>query len=90
MWFSFKENHRRKCFFGSACSQLAYVSDVQPYSLRSNGSLRLPQLRSNIGQKSFLYRGTQLYNEMVQNNVATDVLLKDFKVILSKYVAEKF
>ena len=71
-------------------SQLAYVANVQPYALRSNQCLRLPQLLTNMGQRSFLYRGAQLFNDMVRDGVSTSVLLKDFKCALRDYVVEKF
>ena len=71
-------------------SQLAYVADVQPYALRSNQCLRLPQLLTNMGQRSFLYQGAQLFNQMVRDGVSTSVLLKDFKCTLRDYVVEKF
>ena len=71
-------------------SQLAYVADVQPYALRSNQCLRLPQLLTNMGQRSFLYRGAQLFNDMVRDGVSTNVLLKDFRCALRDYVVEKF
>ena len=71
-------------------SQLAYVADVQPYALRSNQCLRLPQLLTNMGQRSFLYRGAQLFNDMVRDGVSANVLLKDFKCALRDYVVEKF
>ena len=71
-------------------SQFVYVSDVQPYPLRSNELLRLPQLFSHTGQKSLIYRGAQIYNEMVQNGIETNVLMKDFKITLRQYVIEKF
>ena len=49
--------------------QLAYVADVQPYALRSNQCLRLPQLLTNMDQRSFLYRGAQMFNDMVRDGV---------------------
>ena len=67
-------------------NQLAYVADVQPYALRSNQNLRLPQLLTNMGQRSFLYRGAQLFNEVVRYGVTTNVLLNDFKTALREYV----
>ena len=35
MWFSYKENHRKKCFFGSACwiEMLMLFSSVRQVSL---------------------------------------------------------
>lgn len=71
-------------------NQLAYVADVQPYALRSNQNLRLPQLLTNMGQRSFLYRGAQMFNEMVRDGVTTNVLLKDFKTALREYVKVKY
>ena len=71
-------------------SQHAYVADVQPYALRSNQNLRLPQLLTNMGQKSFLYRGVQMFNDMVKSGINTNVLLKDFKCALCDYVKNKF
>ena len=62
-------------------TQLAYVADVQPYALRSYQCLRLPQLLTNMGQRSFLYRGTQMFNDMVRDGVSTNVLLKNFWII---------
>ena len=71
-------------------SQLTYVADVQPYALRSNTCLRLPQLLTNKGHKSFLYRGSQLYNDMMRSGVDRNAKLSDFKTTLNEYVRNKF
>ena len=63
-------------------NQLAYVADVQRYALRNNESLRLPQLLTNMGQRSFLYRGAQMFNDMIRDGVPTNVPLSDFKSAL--------
>ena len=70
-------------------NQLAYVVDVQPYALRSNQSLRLPQLLANMGQRSFLYRGAQTFNDMIRDGVSTVVPLSDFKSALKDYASVK-
>ena len=43
-----------------------------------------------MGQRSFLYRGAQLFNDMIRDGVSTNVLLKDFKNALRDYVLAKF
>ena len=71
-------------------NQLAYVADVQPYALRSNAVLRLPQLLTHMGQKTFLYRGAQIFNDLVISGVQTNVSLGNFKVELKEYVKSRF
>ena len=69
-------------------NQLAYVADVQPYALRSNQSFRLPQLLTNMGQRSFLYRGAQMLNDMIRDGVSPNMPLSDFKSTLKDCVSE--
>ena len=71
-------------------SQLAYVSDVQPYALRSNNNLRLPALLTNTGQRSFLYRGAKLFNDMKSSGVTPDTNIRTFKEQLKTYVMQEF
>ena len=71
-------------------NQLAYVADVQSYALRSNESLRLPQLLTNMGQRLFLYRDAQMFNDMIRDGVPTNAPLNDFKSALKDYVSVKF
>ena len=71
-------------------NQLAYVADVQPYALRSNHNLRLPQLLSNMGQRSFLYRGAQMFNDLIRDGIPTNVLLNNFKATLRDYMIDKY
>lgn len=71
------------------CNQLVSVSNVQPYQLRNNSSLRPPSRFSQLGQRSLLYKGVTLFNTM-KDSVRIDQNIKDFKSELMIYVKEKF
>lgn len=43
---------------------IRYVGDVQPYNLRSNSNIRLPNYRSSITQNSIVFKGFQIFNSL--------------------------
>lgn len=64
---------------------LSTVSDNQPYNLRRNGLLRLPQYRTTNSQNSFLYKGVQEYNAMMSTTeISSD--LRVAKEQVAQYV----
>ena len=68
---------------------LNFVSDVQPYNLRSNEKFRLPSYVAYVAQNSLFYKGVSMYNEMLDHiNVTND--LNVFKKELTDYVKLKY
>ena len=66
---------------------LKYVSESQPYDLRSNNQFRLPATVSSFEQNSVMYKVVKMYNELkTRYNVTEDI--SDFKTKLMKYVKE--
>lgn len=72
------------------CNQLNLVADVQPYSLRSNNLLRLPRFVSSSGQRSILYKGVKLLNDMTNDGFGMAENLREFKALAEEYVKMKF
>lgn len=71
---------------------LNYVSDVQPYMLRTGNCFRLPNLLGAQGQNSIFYKGVQLYNGFIRL-VGEDMNLDDINVFrreLINYVRLNF
>ena len=54
------------------CDLFNYVSEVQPYSLRTNNQFRLPDYMSAASQNSILYKGVKLYNDLKRSFVITE------------------
>ena len=67
------------------CELFNYVSEVQPYNLRSNENFRLPNNMTSFAQNSVLYKGVKLYNEMKSECEINGNLTK-FKETLIQYV----
>lgn len=68
------------------CEQLRWVSDSQPYSLRQNRLLRPPSYRTAAAQNSFIYKGSQLFNEMLRTIDIVGISMKQFKEEATEFV----
>ena len=60
------------------CEMFSNVSQNQPYNLRNNDELRLPQCLTSFEQRSILFKGVKIYNQMKRMYDINDNT-KDFK-----------
>lgn len=49
------------------CAHFIQVGETQPYLLRNNNEIRLPDYLPANAQNSFVYKGAKLYNDMMKN-----------------------
>ena len=65
---------------------LSNVSQNQPYNLKNNYEQRLPQCLTSFEQRSILFNGIKIYNQMKGMNDINDNI-KDFK---AKFIKNNF
>lgn len=68
------------------CKHLNRVRDLQPYSLRQNNLLRPPSYRTADAQNSFLYKGVQVFNNMMGQPNTSVTTVNQFKNAAEKFV----
>lgn len=66
------------------CELFIYVSNVQPYYLRSNNLFRLPNYLTPFCQNSVMYNGIKTYNDLKEKYTLNEKL-SDFKKKLMEY-----
>lgn len=71
-------------------TQLNTVQQLQPYGLRNNQALRPMNWTSRLGQKSVMYKGIQMFNQLINDGVETNCEIETFKTNLQSYVKNKF
>ena len=60
------------------------LRELHKITLRdTNSNLRLPRMSTNMGQRSFSYHGTDIWNKIEQNNKTMGISLQSFKQNLS-------
>lgn len=77
---------QRKLLPAYLSQHFVFVSDSQPYNLRRNKLLRPPTYRTTNSQNSFVYRGTQMYNDMLAlHDINEGTTLEHFKKIAEQF-----
>ena len=69
------------------CEMFSYVSQNQPYN--NELSLRLPQCLTSFEQRSILFNGVKIYNQM-KRMYDINENMKDFKEKLSEFIKINF
>ena len=69
------------------CHHFNRIYDIQPYQLRNTNNIHLPTYVTTSAQKSFKYKGAQLYNDFTsKSGIDASASETEFRKALKIYV----
>lgn len=87
IWSNTSDSNIKKIQLIQNCAA-RLITGVSNRHTRKNGDLDIPKFRTSIGQRSFKYRGTKIWNEL-ETELKSTSDLKNFRMKLRSILIEK-